>query len=127
VLPSPKVRVKLLFDGDPKVIDIYPPAIPSELPVIMLDVPPMWVLEMSAVPALFHTARLFDHVADPMPDGIRIELPEAMLPLLPSVVTTPLLVLLSPEVGVKLLVDGDPETIDALTIGLGLLGSVGGP
>ncbi len=113
VLPSPEVRVKLLFDGDPKATDIFPPAAPSKLPVITLDVPPMLVLEMSAVPALFYTAMFFEHVADPTSNGIGIELPEAMLPLLPSVVTAPPLMLPSPKVRVELLVDGDPETIDA--------------
>ncbi len=40
-------------------------------------------------------------------------MPEAMLPLLPSVVSAPLLVLPSPKVRVKLLVDGGLETINA--------------
>ena len=39
--------------------------------------------------------------------------PQAILLSLPSIVTAPLLVLPSPEVRVKLLVDGNPETIDA--------------
>ncbi len=72
----------------------------------------MLVPEMPAVPAAFHTATLFEQVADPTPDGIGMELPKAMLPSLPSIVTAPLLVLPSPKVRVKLLVDGDLETVD---------------
>jgi hypothetical protein len=53
VSPSPKVRVKLLFDGDPKAMDIFPPAAPSGSPVITLDVLPMSVLEMSTFPSSF--------------------------------------------------------------------------
>ncbi len=68
----------------------------------------MLVPETPAVPALLHVAMLFEHVADPTPDGIGMELPKAMLPLLPSIVTAPLLVLPSPKVRVKLLVDSDP-------------------
>ncbi len=39
-------------------------------------------------------------------------LPEVILPYLPSIVTALQLVLSSPKVRVRLLVDGDPETID---------------
>ncbi len=87
VSPSPKVRIKLLVDGDPETIDPSPPAAPDELPAILLNASPMSVLEMPAVPAAFHTATLFEHVADPTPDGIGMEFPKAMLPLLPSIVT----------------------------------------
>jgi hypothetical protein len=111
VSPSPVVRVKLLFDDDPIAIDIFPPAAISKSPVITLDVPSMLVHEESAVPAWSHMATLFEHVADP--NGIGIERPEAMLLLLPSVVTAPPLALPSPEGRVKLLGGGDPETIDA--------------
>ncbi len=94
-------------------MDASPPATPDWSPAILLNTSPISVPEMPTVPALFHTATLFEHVADPTPNGIGIELPEAMPPLLPSVVTAPPLVLASPEGRVKLLVDGDPAAIDA--------------
>jgi hypothetical protein len=110
--PSPKVRVKLLFDDGPEAIDIFPQEDPSKSPVITLDASPMLVLEMSAVPASFHTATLFEHVANLTPNGIGMESSEAMLPSLPSVVTAPPLVSSSPKVRVELLVDGGLETVD---------------
>jgi hypothetical protein len=73
----------------------------------------MSVQEMPAVHASFNTAMLFGHVADPTPNGIRMESPKAVLPLPPSVVSAPLLLLPSPEVRVKLLVNGGLVTIHA--------------
>jgi hypothetical protein len=52
----------------------------------------------------------------PMPDEMVMEPPEAVLPSPPSIVTVPLLVLPSPKTRFKilpLLVDDDPETINA--------------
>jgi hypothetical protein len=59
---------------------------------------------------------LLEFVAVSTPNEMVTEPPEAVLPSLPSIVTAPLLVLPSPKVRVKiapLLVDGNPETIDA--------------
>ncbi len=59
---------------------------------------------------------LLEFVAVPTPNEMVMELPEAVLPSPPSIVTAPLLVLPSPKARVKippLLVDGDPETISA--------------
>ncbi len=110
VSPSPEVRVKLLVNGDPESIDASSPAASDESPAVLSNASPM---SMLVVPALFGTAMLFGHVADPAPDGIGMESLEAMLPLLPSIVTAPLLMSPSPKVRVKLLVDGDPEAIGA--------------
>ncbi len=113
MLPSPKGRVRLLVGDGLEGIDISPPAASGKSPAVLPNSFPVLVPEMPAVPALFHTATLVEHVAGLMPNGIWMELPEDMLLSLPSVVTAPLLVLPSPEGRVKLLVDGGPETVDA--------------
>ncbi len=43
VSPSPKVRVRLLNDGDPEMIDTLPPAAPGKSPTITVNAPPMLV------------------------------------------------------------------------------------
>jgi hypothetical protein len=56
-----------------------------------------------------------EFVAVPTPNEIMMEPPEAVLPLQPSIVTAPPLVLPTPKARVKilpLLVDDDPEIID---------------
>jgi hypothetical protein len=72
---------------------------------------------MPSVPVLlFDTATLPKLVAVPMPDEMVMEPPEAVLPLVPTTVTAPPLVLPSPKARVKLpslLVNDGPETIDA--------------
>jgi hypothetical protein len=110
--PSPEGRVELLVDGDPAAIDASPLAAPNKLPAILLNASQMPVPEMSAVPASFHMATLFEHVANRMPGKIWMESPKAMLPLPPSAVSAPLLVSPCPKVRVKLLVDGGLETIN---------------
>ena len=65
---------------------------------------------------LVDTATLPELVAVPTPNEMVIVLPEAVLPSPPSIVTAPPLVLPSPKARVKhplLLLDDDPETIDA--------------
>jgi hypothetical protein len=72
---------------------------------------------MPAVPALLlNTATLPKLLAMPTPNEMETELPKAILPLLPLIVTAPLLVLPFSDTRVKLppLLDaGVPETIDA--------------
>ncbi len=65
---------------------------------------------------LVNTAMLPELVAVPTPNEMVMELPKAVLPLPQSIVTAPLFVLPSPKARVKLpllLVDGDPEMINA--------------
>jgi hypothetical protein len=73
--------------------------------------------DMPAVPALLVNMMMFPQlVAVPMPNEIVMELPKAVLPLLPSIVTAPPLVMPSPKARVKLLlllVADNPEMIDA--------------
>jgi hypothetical protein len=58
---------------------------------------------MTAIPALvFDTATLPKLVALPTPNEIMMELLKALLPLAPTIVTSSLLVLPSPEARVKL-------------------------
>jgi hypothetical protein len=71
---------------------------------------------MPSVPVLLFDATLPELVTMPTPNEMVMEPPEAVLPLTPSIVTAPLLVLPSPEARVKiplLLVDDDPEMIGA--------------
>jgi hypothetical protein len=72
---------------------------------------------MPTVPALLiNRAVLPKLVAVPMPDEMVMEPSEAVLPLLPLIVTAPLLMLPSPEARVKLLlllVDDDQLMINA--------------
>jgi hypothetical protein len=114
--PTEIAMLMLELDADKKLLISKVPLLPTlAVPVFNNESP-----NTPPVPALFvNIATLPELVAVPTPDEVVMEPPEAVLPLGPTIVTAPLLVLPSPKARVKillLLVDDDSETIDPSTL-----------
>jgi hypothetical protein len=126
-LTAVTLNAPLMSVPEPTEIAMLPPEWDADQPLPISKVPLLPTLgvlvfnnrspNMPAVPALlFNMATLPELVAVPTPDEMVMELPEAVPPSPPSIVTDPLLMLPSPKARVMLLpllVDDNPKVIDA--------------
>jgi hypothetical protein len=125
-LPAFTLNAPPMLVPEPAEIAMLPPKPGADVPLLISKVPLSPILTVPvfkdespntpAVPALLiDTATHTKLVAVPMPNEVVMELPEAVISLLPLIVTAPTLVLPSPEARVKillLLVDDNSETFD---------------
>jgi hypothetical protein len=125
--PTVTLNIPPMSVPEPTEIAMLPPELEADKPHPISRAPLLPMLAVTAfndrssntptVPALLiNKATLPKLVAMPTPNEMVMEPPEAVVPLLPLIVTAPLLVLPSPKARVKillLLVNDNPETIGA--------------
>jgi hypothetical protein len=125
--PAVTLNAPPMLAPEPTEIAKLPPKLNADEPFLISKVsllPTLAILALNnrlsntpAVPELLvDMAKPSEPVAVPTPDEMVMEPPKAVLPFLPSIVTVPPLVLPSPKARVELpllLVDDNPETIDA--------------